>query len=59
MPFDAFDTPAADVLPQDTAQLIAAAADPAADMDEQRLLAFLFVAPRPCEALDRLLDLAA
>lgn len=41
------------------AQLIDAAADPAADLAEthpDRLLAFLFVAPRECEAVDRLLQ---
>ena len=38
---------------------IAAAPDPApelADIDPGRLLAYLYVSPRPCAALDALLD---
>ncbi len=55
MPFDAFAQDAVAISP---AQLIDAAPAPAVDMAEtnpDRLLAFLYVAPQPCEALDCLL----
>ena len=55
MPVDAFAQDAVAISP---AQLIDAAPAPAVDMAEtnpDRLLAFLYVAPQPCEALDRLL----
>lgn len=55
MPFDAF---ASDAVALSPAELIDAAPAPTADLAEtnpDRLLAFLYVAPQPCEALDRLL----
>ena len=51
MPFDAFAQDAVAISP---AQLIDAAPAPAVDMAEtnpDRLLAFLYVAPQPCEFL--------
>ncbi len=56
MPFDAFASDhAVSISP---ARLVDAAPAPAEDMaatNPDRLLAFLYVAPQPCEALDRLL----
>ena len=56
MAFDAF-APAADLAALSPAALIDAAQAPAADWAEanaDRFLAFLYVAPQPCEGLDRL-----
>jgi hypothetical protein len=67
MPFDAEASVRAahlfcDIRPvgPDLGAVIAAAADPEVDWarnDPDRLVAFLFVSPRPCAALDALLSL--
>ncbi|MGI8841998.1 MAG: hypothetical protein ACR2F8_14655 [Caulobacteraceae bacterium] len=62
MPFDAEFVPAALSPAQRLAErLMAPLADPdtaLAAADPARLLAFLYIAPRPCEALDALIDRA-
>ncbi len=62
MPFDAEFVPAALSPAQSLAErLMGPLADPDpawAAADPARLLAFLYVSPRPCEALDALIDRA-
>lgn len=57
MAFDAL-APSADLAPLSPTALIDSVETPAADWAEanaDRFLAFLYVAPRPCEGLDRLI----